>query len=126
MAPKRFEDLFVYQKAFAAAVAVSALLRRPSFGKDGKLRDQLGASSARVAALIAEGFGRKTDRHFAIYLYNARGSSKETRTCLHLARAREHISSAERDRLADRYNEIERMLNGLIKHLHRENRTLRG
>jgi len=37
-------------------------------------------SSSRVPALIAEGFEQKTDRHFAHYLYLARGSAKETGT----------------------------------------------
>jgi four helix bundle protein len=120
------EELLVYQKALAASDEVSALLKRPSFAKNARLREDLGASSERVASLQSEGFGQKTDRHFASYLYNARGSSKETRTHLHVACKRDHITKKERDDLCARYNEIEKMLTGLIKHLNREDRRLRG
>jgi len=41
-----------------------------------------GSSSSRVPALIAEGFEQKSDRHFAHYLYLARGSMKETKAHL--------------------------------------------
>lgn len=94
MGAKCVEESQVYQKALDAAVAVSALLESDGLRTDPRLRSQLGASSERVASLIAEGFGQKTDRHFA--------------------------------RLSDRYNEIERMLTGLIKHLVREDRQHRG
>ena len=120
------EELLVYQKSLALADAVSVLLRRDSFKTDVKLRDQLGASSERVPSLISEGFGQKTDRHFASYLYSARGSSKETRTHLHVASTRRHISEKERDELQGRYNEVEKMLTGLINHLIREDRRQRG
>src|SRR5579885_2820802 len=58
---------------------------RPSFNRDVKLREQLASSSDAVPALISEGFPQKTDRHIALLLYRARGSSSETRT--RLARA---------------------------------------
>ena len=120
------EELVVYQKSLALADEVSVLLKRDSFRTDIKFRDQLGASSERVPSLISEGFGQKTDRHFASYLYGARGSSKETRTHLHVARTRSHITEKERNELRDRYNEVEKMLTGLIKHLLREDRRQRG
>jgi four helix bundle protein len=79
-----------------------------------------------VPSLIAEGFGQKTDRHFASYLYNARGSSKETRTHLHVATTRRHITPEERDGLQTRYNEVEKMLTSLASYLVREDRRQRG
>jgi hypothetical protein len=53
---RTLDDLLVYHKALSAANAVSAILERPQFAKDFELKRQLGASSSRVAALIAEGF----------------------------------------------------------------------
>ena len=82
---RTLDELLVYQKALEAAHAVSAIINRPTFAKDHKLREQLSASSSRVPALIAEGFEQKTDKHFAHYLYIARGSTKETRTHLVVA-----------------------------------------
>jgi four helix bundle protein len=95
--------LLVCRKSIDAANAVSAILARPAFGRDFKLREQLGGSSSRVAALIAEGFEQKSDRHFAHDLYLARGSAKETKAHLVVAR----------------------MSSGLIQHLEREDRPHR-
>jgi four helix bundle protein len=120
------EDLLVYRKAIASADAVSALLTRKPLRDDFRLRTQLAASSERVASLIAEGFGLKTDRHFAAYLYNSRGSSKEVRTQLRVAVGRRYVTPAEGAQIANQYNEIERMLTGLIRYLNAENRKQRG
>ena len=126
MCAKSVDELFVYQKALAAADAVSAILKRESFKRDLRFREDLGASSQSVAALVAEGFSQNTDRHFASYLFRSRGSSSETRTHLHAARVRAHITLDEEVALAMRYNEIEKMLTGLIAHLQREDRRTRG
>jgi four helix bundle protein len=123
---KRVDELLVYQKALEAADVISAILTREGFAKDSRLRGQLGGSSERVASLIAEGFSQSTDRHFAEYLYRSRGSSSETRTQLRVARARGYLTEQERAKVSDRYEEIEKMLTGLIKHLHREDRRFRG
>ena len=120
------EDLLVYKKSLALADDVSILLERNSFTRDMRLREQLSASSERVPSVIAEGFGQKTDRQFATYLYTARGSCKETRTHLHVAATSRHISAEERDALQGRYVEVEKMATGLIRHLNREDRRQRG
>ena len=112
MVIRSLDDLLVYQKSLAAAHAVSAILPRPGLSKDFKLREQLGASSSRVPALIAEGFEQKTDRHFAHYLYLGRGSSKETTTHLLVAMGRNYLSKTECDDLCGRYDEIAKMLRG--------------
>ena len=123
---KSVEELLVYQKAIEAADEISAILKRDAFAKDIRLRGQIGASSERVASLIAEGFSQKTDRHFASYLYMSRGSCSETRTQLRIAAGRDFIGEEERKRLADKYVEIEKMLTGLIQHLIAEDRKSRG
>jgi len=123
---KRVQELLVYQKALKAADAVSAILTREDFSKDRRLRDQLGASSERVASLISEGFPQSTDRHFAEYLYRARGSSNEVRTQMRVAHGRNWVNVQELSEVTGRYEEIAKMLTGLIKHLRRENRRHRG
>ena len=92
---------------------------------DLKLRDQLGAASERAASVIAEGFSQSTDRHFASYLYRSRGSSNEIRTQLKVALKRGYITEDEQKSLADRYEEIAKMLTGLIAYLLREDRKNR-
>jgi four helix bundle protein len=125
MRAKCLEELLVYQKAVAADDEVVAYLKRPSFRGNRRLHEQLGASSERVGSLIAEGFGQDTDRHFASYLFRARGSSKETRNQLRAATTRGHITESERAKTSERYHEVERMLTSLADYLRRENRRRR-
>ncbi|MGH9139776.1 MAG: four helix bundle protein [Vicinamibacterales bacterium] len=116
----------VYQKALDAADAVSAILKRPCFQRDFKLREQLADSSDAVPSLIADGFPQSTDRFFAQMLYRSRGESAETRTHLRVAKGREYVTESEMKELCDWYNEIEKMLTGLIRHLEKEDRRHRG
>ena len=111
------EELLVYQKALDASDEISAMLKAKEFAKDRRLREQLGAASERVVSSISEGFEQSTDRHFASYLYRAKGSSSETRTQLRVARARGYLSEATRLSIAERYLEIEKMLRSLIRRL---------
>jgi len=120
------QELLVYQKAVAAADAISSILKRPEFARDFKLRDQLASSSGRVVADIREGFGQSTDRKFAQFLSDARGSSAETQAHLTLAQGRDLITEAEREDISSRFDEIQPMLTGLGKHLRREDRRDRG
>src|SRR5262249_33479049 len=120
------EKLHVYQKAIAAAAEVSAIIARPRFSKDIRLRTQLGAASESVASLIAEGSQQSTDRFFAEYLYRARGATREIRAQLEIARDRRYMEESERIQLSEHYDEIARMLTGLIAHLKREDWTERG
>jgi four helix bundle protein len=126
MCAKCVEELQVYQKALDAADAVSAILKRSCFQADRKLRDQLADSSDAVPALIADGFPQSTDRFFAQLLYRSKGESCETRTHLRVAKGRDYLAETEFAELCDRYNEIEKMLTGLIRHLEKENRRHRG
>jgi four helix bundle protein len=120
------EDLQVYQKALSAAAEISAMTDRLGFRADPELRRQLRNASGRIPSHIAEGFGQKTDRHFAHYLYIARGTTKEVRAHLAVASARRFITEPDRQAHWDRYDEIAKMLTGFIRHLEREDRTDRG
>jgi len=122
---KSVEELLVYQQALEASAEVSAIIQRDSFKRDPRLRDQLGSSSERVASLISEGFEQSTDRHFAQYCYRSKGSSREIRTQLVVAVKRNHITESERVRISNMYEEIAKMLTGLIRHLETEDRKHR-
>ncbi len=122
---KSVEELLVYQKALEASAEVSAIIQRDSFKRDPRLRDQLGSSSERVASLISEGFEQSTDRHSAQYSYRSKGSAREARTQLVVAVQRNHITESERVRISNMYEEIAKMLTGLIRHLETEDRKRR-
>ena len=123
---KNLEDLVVYREANEAAVAVSAVLGRPAFGKDFDLKDQLSRSSSRVGPLIAEGFGQLTDKHVATYLARARGSAFETRVHLSRALNSKIIADTECADLQGRYEVIGKRLTRWIGYLHRANWKYRG
>ena len=79
-----------------------------------------------MPANIAEGFGQQSDRHFAKYLYIARGSSNEVRAHLFVSHDRKYLTAPELRELSDKYEEIAKMLTGLIKYLRKSNRKHRG
>jgi four helix bundle protein len=126
MRAKNLSEIRVYRKAQEAGNAVSAILKRPVFGKDLDLKGQLTRSSSRVAPLIAEGYGQLTDRHLAVYLGRARGSALET--IGHLAKAlnEQFVSPEEHSTLSDMYDHIGRMLTRWIKHLQESDWKDRG
>jgi four helix bundle protein len=125
MTAKSVEELLVYQKAMEVSATMSSIIQRESFKRDPRLRDQLGSSSERVASAISEGFEQSTDRYFAQYCYRSKGSSREVRTQLVVACERRHITETERIAISSKYEEIAKMLTGLIRHLEAEDRKHR-
>ena len=123
---KNLDDILVYQKAIKASEAVSSILKRPNFSKDFNLKDQLSRSSSRVGPLIAEGFGQLTDRHVAVYLGRARGSSLETIGHLRECLSKDLIFQSEHSHLVDTYDHIGRMLTKWISYLQESDWTDRG
>jgi four helix bundle protein len=120
------DELLVYRKALVACAAVSAVLEKPKVRADWDLRVQLAAASAAVPANIAEGFGQQSDRQFVRYLFIARGSAHEVRSHVEVAYGRLHLSDAEAADLHNKYEEIARMLTGLINYLRVSDRKQRG
>ena len=126
MIARTLDELLVYRKSLLASIAVSELMERSRVRSDCDLRSQLAASSGAVPANIAEGFGQQSDRQFAKYLFIARGSSHEVRAHLAVAHGRKYLSENELTELSGKYEEIARMLTGLIKYLHMSDRKQRG
>jgi four helix bundle protein len=77
------------------------------------LASQLRRAAVSVPSNIAEGQGRDTDKSFALFLNQARGSLYEVETQLELARNMELISQETTAKLLDTAAEIGRMLHGL-------------
>jgi four helix bundle protein len=122
---KCVEDLQVYQKAVEASAHIADILERDGFERHLRLREQLGAATERVISSISEGFEMSTDKHFAQYCYRAKGSSREARSQLLVARQRRIITEKEQAAISAQYEEIAKMLTGLIKHLERDDRKHR-
>ncbi|MBW1809339.1 MAG: four helix bundle protein [Deltaproteobacteria bacterium] len=63
-------------------------------------------------ANIAEGFGRKTDKDFANFLYMSKGSAMEVISHLHVAQDQEYIT---KDKLNTLRNDYEQLIGKLIR-----------
>jgi four helix bundle protein len=114
---ERVEDLKVWQRAMELSVAINAIINRPGFADDRRLREQLLDASDSIVLNISEGFAHSSDRGFADYLDASKALTAEARTRLRLAFDRNIITTDEcaaSSRLAE---EVARMLAGLIAHL---------
>ena len=84
------------------------------------IMSQLRRSASSIPANIAEGQSRNSTKEYLQFLYNARGSLEETRYFLFLSKDLEYIEESEYDDLEQKYGEISKMLNGLIKKLRKD------
>jgi four helix bundle protein len=118
MAPiERFEDITAWKQARILANRVYDVSSRGEFARDFALKDQVRRSANSVMGNIAEGFGRRTHRDFAGFLYYSKSSAFETQSHLHLAWDRKYISDAEHHELIVGYRGVHELLVKLIRYL---------
>ena len=82
-----------------------------------RLTDQLCRSASSVPANIAEGTGRNPLKEYVQFLYTARGSIEETKYHLILSKDLGYLPLGDFNDLMEGYNEVGKMLNGLINSL---------
>lgn len=126
MTAKTVEDLELWKRAASFWKGVNALLDRPAFDRDWKLRNQLRDASDSVLSNIAEGFEQSTDRGFAKYLFDAKASAAEARKRLWMAAERKYSGDEEYQEVNTVGEEVARMAVGLIKYLLRSDHRDRG
>ena len=81
-----------------------------------ELASQLRRSSKSIPVNLAEGMGRQmSSKDVVRFVRNALGSCDETRVWLEYARDLGYLDGAGFDELHERYCEVGRMLNGLIR-----------
>ncbi|MCB9936045.1 MAG: four helix bundle protein [Planctomycetes bacterium] len=110
-----FRNLNVWQKAMVAVKEIYQLTRR--FPKDElyALTSQTRRAAASVPMNIAEGYKRRRyPKDYVRLLVTAHGSQGEVETAIEIAYMLEYITEADCERLLDVYDELGRMLNGLI------------
>jgi four helix bundle protein len=114
---KSHRDLIVWQKAMALTVEVYQVTK--AFPKEELygLTSQLRRASSSIAANIAEGKGRRTDKEFQHFLVTARGSLMELDTHLELAVRINYLTSEVFEHLRVQLIEVGKTLNGLIRSL---------
>jgi len=113
-----YEKLDVWNKAVDFAVQVIEAVEQYSNGrKHYRLLEQIEASSASVAANIAEGKGRISRKEFVRFLYISRGSLYETMTFLEIYRRQGWIDEDDYYRIENLGIEVASMIKGLINSL---------
>jgi four helix bundle protein len=114
---KGFRDLKVYQLAFKLAMEI--FMESKHFPKEEtySLIDQIRRSSRSVPANIGEGYRKKLyPKMFISKMADADGEATETQVWLDLATACEYLSEKRRFELVTGYEEVGRMLGGMIAH----------
>jgi len=114
---KNFRDLSVWQKAHALTLAIYRITktfpREELFG----LTSQMQRSGSSIAANIAEGCGRRTDRDFARFLQNSFGSASELEYELILSYDLALLKKDEFDQLSLAVVEVKKMLAAFLRKL---------
>jgi four helix bundle protein len=112
-----FEDLRVWRDAMRLAIDVyKATARFPREELYG-LTSQVRRAAVSVPSNIAEGKGRRSNREFCRFLYNARGSLLELHTQLLIARELQYLDEEAAGDLLGRIATLTRSINALITSL---------
>ena len=112
-----FRDLKVYQLAYEMAVEIFNVTK--FFPKEEKysLTDQVRRSSRSVPANIAEAWSkRRYPRQFISKLTDADGEASETTVWLDFSLDHQYISSEIHQNFREKYDEIGKMLGGMMNH----------
>jgi four helix bundle protein len=118
-----FRDLKVYQLAYKLAMEIFNLSKAFPADERFSLTDQIRRSSRSVTANIAEGYRKKLyAKMFVSKMADADGETTETQVWLDYSRDCGYISVDRWRSLIDGYEEVGRMLGGMIAHPERFNR----
>jgi four helix bundle protein len=123
---KTIQELPVYQRAEEFCVAVDAILSRAAFGRNRKLREQIGEANDSITANMREGFEQSTDAAFARYLFIAKGSLGEVLALLARAGRKHCLTAEDLKSLAAQGDTLGKMMGGFIKYLRRSDFKDRG
>ena len=110
-----YRRLDVYKKSYQLALDLHKLsLNFPSI-EQRELASQMRRSSKSIPANIAEGMGKQgSNKEVGRYLRIAIGSNDETRVWLEFSKDLGYLSEGDFLTYTDRYNEVGRMLRGLL------------
>ena len=111
-----YHNLDVYQKAYKLALELHKLTLRFPKIEQYELAQQLRRSSKSIPGNIAEGMGKQESKaDVRRFIRIALGSCDESRVWLEFAKDLGYLDRKEQDSLDQRYQEVGRMLQGLIK-----------
>ena len=112
-----FRGLRVYQLAFKLAMEIFHESKKFPPEERYSLTDQIRRASRSVASNISEGYRkRRYPKHFISKMSDADGEAAETQVWIDFAYACGYISETLQLRWREGYEEIGRMLGGMIAH----------
>lgn len=112
-----FRDLKVYQLAFQLAMEIYEDTKKFPVDEKYSLTDQIRRSSRSVPSNIAEGYRkRRYTKSFVNKMSDADGEATETQVWIDFANACGYMSEARQLDLRKAYEEVGRMLGGMINH----------
>jgi four helix bundle protein len=115
-----FRDLKVYQMAFDLAMEIFQESKKFPVEEKYSLTDQIRRASRSVAANIGEGYRKKQyPKMFVSKMADADGEATETQVWLDFAHRYGYLSSLRQIELREGYEEVGRMLGGMIAHSER-------
>jgi len=110
-----YRDLKVYQLAYKLAMEVFHISKAFPREEIYSLTDQIRRSSRSVAANLAEGFRkRRYQNAFVNKLTDCDAEAAETQVWIDFAFDCGYLSKENRDRLIEQYEEVGRMLGGMM------------
>ncbi len=114
-----WKDLKVLQKAHELVLEIYKITN--SFPDDEKYRliDQICRASSLIPTNIAEGKGRRSKKDYIKFLIIARSSAEEVKYLLLLSKDLNFISDELYEEMINNYDEVGKMLNGLIRSLNK-------
>ena len=117
-----FRDLKVYQMAFDLAMEIFENSKKFPAEEKYSLTDQIRRASRSVAANIAEGYRKKQyPKMFVSKMADADGEATETQVWIDFAHRCGYLPTFRQADLRTGYEEVGRMLGGMITHPERFN-----
>lgn len=114
MKAKKFEDLFVWQKARILVQCIYQITNTKKFS-DLSLKDQIRRAAVSIISNIAEGFERGGREELIYFLYIAKGSASEVRAQLYVAYDCQMISKKDFINLKDHIESVSKLLYRFIE-----------
>ena len=110
-----YRDLKVYALAYQLALDIHEITKRYPKEEKYSLTDQIRRSSRSVPANLAEAWKkRRYEKAFVSKLIDCAGEAGETEVWLDFSKDFEYINNEQHQDLMKRYDEVNRMLYGMI------------
>lgn len=109
-----FTDLNIWQESHKLSIEIYKLTKVFPKSETFGITSQIQRASTSISANIAEGFGRKGNREFLQFLYQAKGSLYETQNFIILCKDIGYIKSETSSELLNKYEALAKMLNSFI------------